>query len=83
MDDYIIGDYDPATEKALVAGSAIDVASGGALMALSEPIHVIIGAVLIATGVFLFGWAKFHRIRHEQVARLAEIGRSARPAKKG
>lgn len=52
-----IHDYDSATGNVLIAGGAVDTAAGVALVALSEPIHIAIGVVLIVFGLFLFTWA--------------------------
>jgi hypothetical protein len=58
-----IKDIDPPFAGVVDGAAAVDVVAGGLLLAFSETIHNVIGAGLIAFGLFLFYYSRTHLIR--------------------
>lgn len=61
-----LASHDPPTGAVVNAAGAVDVAAGGLLLVFSEMIHNVIGVVLIAFGLFLFYYARTHKVRSPQ-----------------
>jgi len=57
-----IGSHDPPTSNLINAAGVVDVVAGGLLMVFSEAIHNVIGAVLIAFGLYLFYYVRTHKV---------------------
>jgi len=65
-----VHDYDPSTGNVLIGAGAVDTAAGVTLVALSSPIHIAIGVVLIVVGLLLFSWVCIpHRLNRIGVER--------------
>ena len=65
-----VHDYDHGTGNVLIGAGAVNTAAGATLMALSSPIHIAIGVVLLVLGLFLFTWVCIpHRLNKDAVER--------------